>query len=183
MKPNTYEYELGSLRNEILEIVRQLPDITSREIATLLGHLNEGTIFSMVNKLKNDGVLLVTQGKPMMMKNGHKKTLATYRINPDPKPLPLVKNKNRKPTVAECRHEANMQVLRNKIAELESWKATAIKRYPDLGVSPAVFKARAMVAQEYTTMGNLDIAESVLAGERDDSPMMRLALKAMEATQ
>ena len=76
-----------------------------------------------------------------------------------------------------------MQALRNKIAELEAWKTKAVKMHPDLGISPAVSKARVMVAQEYTAMGNFDIAESVLAGERDDSPMMRLTLKAMEAAQ
>ena len=71
------------------------------------------------------------------------------------------------------------QSARDRIAELEAWKAAAIARYPDLAVAPEVLEARNLVADMLREDGDKLGAAEVLAGRRDHTPLVRVTLRAL----
>lgn len=170
----------GVTRNEILEIVRVMPGLTAKEIAELMPHCNASTIASVIHGLKISGALKVTGKKEIMRSNGWPTKAETFELSNDPTPN-VVRMKQREPTEAGL----HMQVkeLKAKVAELEGWQRDAIARYPDLAVDPVVLTARKLVAAEVRAGGDNNLADHVLAGHKDDTLMVRVAVKALEAAQ
>lgn len=82
--------------------------------------------------------------------------------------------------VSVLKYETRIKGLLVENQSLLQWKADAIARYPDLAVDPVVLKARQMVAAE---IGDSDKAsrDAVLAGQRDGTLQMRVAVKLLEA--
>lgn len=70
-------------------------------------------------------------------------------------------------------------MFQTELEELRRWKTEAIERYPDLAVSPIVLKARQMVAEEIGS-GDPTMRDAVLAGQRDGTITMRVAVKLLE---
>ena len=73
--------------------------------------------------------------------------------------------------------------LKQRIAELEQWKTTAIARFPDLGIDPIVLNARQIVSAELRSTndsGDRNAADAIMAGQRDNVLAMRLVIKMLE---
>lgn len=75
-------------------------------------------------------------------------------------------------------HAQETKRLQARIHHLEQWRDAAIARYPDLDVDPALLaKARQIVmrASDITTA----LADDILAGEWDHTPIMKATLEAL----
>lgn len=169
----------GTTNNEILEIIRLMPGLTSTEIAELMPHVKKTTIAPAVHMLKNLGAIKTEGHKLITCANGKPKPVPTYVLSNEPTSN-VVKMKQREPTEVGLR--AQLESLKVKVSELEAWKADAIARYPDLAVDPVVLKARKLVASELRTSGDTNLASEVEAGRKDSTLMMRVTIKALEET-
>lgn len=69
--------------------------------------------------------------------------------------------------------------LRARVAELEAWQADALRRFPDLAVPEIVVRAQRIAANAVREK-NPDMAEAILAGQRNDSPIMLATIAALE---
>lgn len=174
MTHNRSDYSTS--RREVLEIIRELPDSTSREIASLMPHMNPATVAATVNKLKMEGIVIESGSKVLDITNGTR-TFVTYAISPNPTPV-VARMKRTAPSEAAL--HLRIKELEATIAELRVWKDAAISRYPDLAVSPIVLKARKLVAEELRAGGDPALAEQVSLGRKDDTLMMRVTIKALE---
>jgi hypothetical protein len=163
--------KLTQINADILEVIRTLPGITREEIIELMPDTPPGTVASTLTKLERRGLVTVA-GKPSPKPKG-RRTIKSYTVstNPNPVAAPVRKLKNRTPTATG--YEARIEALNAKIAELESWKADAIKRYPDLAVPPEMLTARKIIAE---TLGD----KTALHGGFDNAPIMRATLRALE---
>lgn len=172
-----FQGENNQTRREILEALREFPGSTSRELALLIPHIPEGTLFAAISKLTAEGVLRRNGFKQIVMSNGRNKSQPTYEVNL----ASLLKIANRrKADSAQDVDDAKVKELEAKVAELTAWKRDAIERYPDLAISPLVLRARELVAAEMRASFDNKFADEVLAGQRDSSPMMRVTLKVLE---
>lgn len=160
-----------TIQKEILEIVRELPGVTSEEITALMPHTTRQSVRHELKRLAFKGKIdRVIKKKPG---EGGRQPYA-YSISQTGKPPLKLVPKKAPPVVSECLVSA----LRAEIAELKAWKAEAIRRYPDLGVPPEVLAARKIVAE--TMSGDKMFVDSLMRGEKDNLPIMKVALKAME---
>lgn len=75
---------------------------------------------------------------------------------------------------------ARLDAANAKVAELEEWKADAIKRFPDLAVDPAVIQARKRVAAMFRSDGDSMKADAALSGQMDNTPIMRAVTATIE---
>ena len=64
----------------------------------------------------------------------------------------------------------------SEVKELREWKAKAIARFPELGLDPAILKARAHVSKILRDEGNEAKAVMVEMGELDSGEMMRAVI-------
>lgn len=166
-------------RAEVLEIIREMPGVSSVEILQLMPHVSKASVFSMVHLLKKQGVITVNGSKTMRTGKVERK-LPTFVLGANPTPN-VVRMKRKAPTEAGL----NMQIkdLNERIAELEAWKRDAIARYPDLAVEPVVLKARKIVADEVRAGGDAALADHILRGLKDETLMMRVTIKALEEAE
>ena len=162
---------------EVLEIIREMPGLTSMEILQLMPHKSRASVTSMVFWLKGKGVIKEGTKKPVTMRNGKTKSVPTYVLSDNPAPN-VVKMKRKAPTEAAL----HMQIkqLNAQISELEAWKRGAISRYPDLAVDPTVLKARKLVAEEVRAGGDHMLADQIARGLKEETLMMRVTIKALE---
>ena len=167
----------GETQAEVLEIIREMPGVTSAEIVALMPHRSKASITSMVFWLKNKGTIEESGKKIVAMKNGVPKHVATYTLSSNPTPN-IVKMKRKAPTEAALHMQIKQLV--NTITELEAWKRDAISRYPDLAVDPTVLKARKLVSEEVRAGGDHTLADQIMLGRKDDTLMMRVTIKALE---
>jgi len=186
--------EHGTLRAEITAIIRDLPGVTSRQIAEFLPNSNRSSIVSALNSLTTDGVVVVS-GKseaPATSARGPRSftlyhySLASQNQGTDTVTEPIYRRPS-KPTTApvtDVTHDelrARIRTLEATVSELELWKKEAVARYPDLTVDPVVLKARRLVAEEVRASGDHTLADRILAGAKDDGLMVRVTIKALEA--
>lgn len=164
--------------NAILEVVRELPDITSRELYTFVPDVPKGTVSSIVHHLKAKGVLVESGDKFLPTLKGDR-AFPTYRVSDNPTP-PVPKLKNNKPTDAALKMV--IEELRNQISELEAWKKNALERHPDLAVDPVVLKAREIVAAELRASGDNTLADLVVSGAKDNTMLVKVTAKALETS-
>lgn len=167
----------GDTRAEVLEIIREMPNLTSPEIATLMPHVNKQTVMCMINYLKKTGVVTVGGKKDRTGEGGWVRAIPTYTLSTNPTPN-VVKMKRKAPTEAAL--HIQIRQLNEKLAELEAWKRDAISRYPDLAVDPIILKARKLVSAEVRAGGDTALADQIVMGRKDDTLMMRVTVKALE---
>lgn len=171
-KPNT--------REEVLEIIREIPGCTTAEIRALMPHVSYNAVATMIHTLKTQGIIEVKDTKETIRSDGKVNTVPTYVLSSNPTPN-VVKLKRKAPTEAAL----HMQIrqLQEQIATLEAWKADAIARYPELAVAPVVLRARKLVAEELRAGGDPTLAQHVERGEKDTTLMMRVTIKALEESE
>lgn len=173
--------KMTDARKEVIEILTNLPDSTTRDVSTLMPHVPFGTTASVLHLLKLEGIVEESGHNEITTADGKKRKQTTYRISANPTPVPVepkVKRKQQGPTNAG--YEARITELKAQIAELEQWKADAISRFPDLAVSPMVVIARKLVADEVRKSGDNRLADEIIAGRNDNTMLMRVTLKALE---
>lgn len=161
-------------KQEILEVVREMPGLTTSDVIDLMPHVPRGTVASSLNSLCAQGKVLRAT-KPREGKYG-RANVAIYTINPTPKP-PIKQRKITTPTPTAL--EAQLSEARAKVAELTLWKENAIHRYPDLDVDPVVLEARKIVAAELDAMSDHALAEQVRSGKKDNILPMRVTVAAL----
>lgn len=162
--------------DEVLEVIRNLPDCKSEEIQQLVSHASPSVIRQILSSLYQQGVIIrhtIKRGA------GEGRSPYFYRINPNPDqpPPPPVQRKVTQPTEAGL--QAQVEALKARVAELEAWRADAIARFPDLDVDPVVLEARKIVAKELRDGGDSVMAEQVLAGHKDTTLPMRATVAAL----
>lgn len=167
-------------RDEVLEIVREMPGLTTNEIHALMPHTSRAALNSMVTYLTARGDILRTEGKQEMGPKGIARRNPTYAISSNPTPK-AVKHKVKEPSTTAL--HATIKELHDKIADLEAWKQAAIARYPVLGVPPIVARARKLVAAEVRAGGDNALADQIIAGAKDATLMVRVAIKALEESE
>ena len=166
-----------TVREKVFEVVRAMPGLTAREIATLVPDARYSAVTQVLCIYSAKGELLQEQkdNPAYSSSNRARKTISIYSVNPCPKPVAR-KMKLREPTAAGF--HANMAALRDRVAELEQWKAAAIARFPDLGVDPVIIAARRLVAKQ-ANMTDRHLADEVMAGRRDNVLAMQVAIEAL----
>ena len=164
-----------SAEQEIKAVLKELPDLTARELFCLIPDISEAAISTALYSMKNRGMFTINR-KAVPVKNGHR-TFPSYTLNPDPKP-PSKPMKLKAPT--EVGLQARLDEANAKIAELEEWKTSAIARFPDLAVDPAIIKARKIVAAELKAAGDCGLAEQVLRGLKDETMLVKVTARALE---
>lgn len=164
-------------RREVLEAIREFPGSTSRELHDVLPHIPLATLCGVISRLHSEGVLKYGVGRVITMANGRPKTQRTHEIDPDF----LLKSPRRKPSKKPSVLVDNrVRELEVQLAELKAWKEDAIARYPDLKVDPLVLRARQLVAEELRASDEPKMAEDVMAGYKDGSPLMRVTIRVLE---
>jgi hypothetical protein len=164
--------------NAILEVIRELPDITSRELYTFVPHIAKGTVSSIIHNLKVRGVLVENGSKALPTLKGVR-SYPAYRVSDNPVP-PVPKLKNDKPTDAAL--QMRIDELSRQVCELAAWKTDALARYPDLAVDPIVLKAREIVAAELRATGDNALADLVMSGAKDNAMLVKVTITALETS-
>lgn len=169
----------STLKGEILEILRELPGLTTQEILELMPHTTRSSVFSLVSKLVRSGAVEVAGTKPGAPRQigGKPYPISTYRISANPTPN-VVQMRRKQPS--ETALTVRIKELEDRIAELTVWKNAAIARYPDLAVDTVVLKARKLVAEEVRAGGDVALADQIIAGNKDATLMVRVTIKALE---
>lgn len=133
--------------HEVVEIVENLPGITSAEVLALMPHEPKVNIHRHLSYLAKIGRITRRVERPF-------KHFPGSNEKPKPKAIPLASTR--------------IHDLEAKIAELQQWKAMAIARFPDLAVDPVVMQARRIAieaAPEYK--------DEIERGRRDNSALIR----------
>ena len=166
---------MRTTREEITEIVREMPGVTQTEIMELMPHVPCTTVSSMLNTMYVSGEV-VRESKPTVAKRG-RSTVFAYTMNPDPLQKPPA-HTIRKTQPTSVAFESRIAELEAKIAELKAWKRAAIERFPDLDVDPVVLEARKIVAAEIET-SDPSLASQVRSGVKDNILPMRVTIAAL----
>ena len=164
-------------RAEVLEIIRTIPEVTSSEIRELMPHVTVGAVTSMVHWLKKRGDIENGTTKSKLKSDGVWLKVPTYKVSDTPKRKAHT-FKLKAPTLVAV--SATVEELNEKVANLEAWKAEAIRKYPELAVAPVVLRARKLVAEELRASGDHALAKHVMDGAKDESMLIRVAAKALE---
>lgn len=182
---DTFSKENVSARVEILEAIREFPGSSSREIATLLPNLPESTVFSIISKLLGAGVIKTSATPKMItMKDGRTKSQRTFEINMDYMLKSRSINGTKPKSHARIQNlEKQVAGLKAEVSALTAWKNAALKRFPDLAVSPIMLKARKIAANTLYEADNSSLADAILAGKRDDHVAVKIAIEAMKDAQ
>lgn len=163
--------------NKIMETLSLFPNITSAEVMDLLPELPKSSVYTFLSKGAAKGMLVEGPKKYPPTGEGYKQR--TYAVNPNYTPKQRHIQTPVKPT--EAGFNARIEELHAKLAELESWKADAIARFPDLAVPPLVLTARKLAADEVRAGGDSALANQIMAGQKDGTMLVRVTLKALES--
>lgn len=157
----------GIVRPEVARIIKELPGITAAEIAEFIPGQTADTISAALSVMYRRG--------------GYRREQEGYGYRywcDDSAPPPVVPRKVNTQTEAGARAECVL--LREKVAELEAWKADAIARFPTLAVPPLVLKAREIVAEEYRASGDTCGAKEAVEGKRDHTMLIKAVVRSLE---
>lgn len=176
-KPMEFVTDRRKTRDEVLEVIREMPGLTTNEIHALMPHISRAAVNSMITFLTARGDIVRTEGKVEVGPKGVSRRNPTYAISSDPMPK-AVKHKVKEPSTAAL--HVTIKELHDKIVDLEAWKQAAISRYPDLAVPPVVLRARKIVAAEVRAGGDHTLADQIMAGTKDSTLMVRVTIKALE---
>lgn len=161
---------MATTKDDVLEVIRELPGLTPAQIAEHVTHINPGVVRQVLSKLTAKGEVLRELRGPQAFGTG--RSPYVYRFNPTPTPLPA-KLKLVGPTPAGL--QVQLQELKAQVRELQQWKNDATVRYPDLAVDPLVLKARKIAAARLEGVARDD----VLAGRKDKCPIMLATIDAL----
>ena len=170
---------MRTIKEELREVIANLPGITAHDMKELMPHVNYSTLTARLQMLYLEGVVLREKvPNPNFGKVGKAiRSVYSYKLNPDPKPVPPAQPmRNTTPSTAGL--TARLDELTNKVKELEAWKANAIARYPDLDVDPVVLDARKIVAAELDGSDST-LADQVRKGLKDNILPMRVTIAAL----
>ena len=152
-------------------VFRQFPEgLTSFELIDLLD--DEGDKASATSRLSH----FVKEG--LAKKSGSRACTKTGRSG-------AVYVPNGKPFAERIPHPHGPKplpksILDNELKELRAFKADAIKRFPELMLSPKIIKARKVWADALRSEGQIGKASIVDSGGLDDTEQMRVLLHALE---
>ena len=158
-----------STKSEVIEVVRELPGLSSGDIVSMMPHVNPQTVYASLNSLMNRGEL---------RREGQRREEYRWHLGNGVPP-----RKFSPPNVTSGAHSKDSEIivaLKAQIKELETWKAEAIQRYPDLAIPPLLKRAREIVASELRESGDRNGAADVEKGARDGTLPVRLVLKMLE---
>jgi len=160
-----------SIQSEVEEIVREMGPVTALEVIELMPHVTRQQVYSRLNSLEVEG--RVSSEKVPDPKDDRRK-VNRYTIGGTPRPKA---HKRKVPT--NQTQVVNTAGYREKIAELEAWKADAIARFPELAVDPDVLKARKIVHKMLMEGGDRNLAADVIAGKKDETMLVRACVAAL----
>ena len=143
---------MSNLTQEILEIVREMPKATTKEIEQLMSHASATRVRRLLLQMSNTGRLIRHKVKT----NRSGRAPSAYELNPD-------WNGNAVKLVQPD--------LTAELRELRQWKAEALLRYPDLAVDPNMLRARTIVAAQ--AGDDHRARDEILGGKRDTSLAVR----------
>lgn len=192
---NTRNY--GPTCSEILEIVRTMPGVTAKEVKDLMPHRSSSSVSSGLSKLYKLGAVACSEKVKRIKANGipyyeakyvlGDGTLPQYKLtngggNVSSKPLNNKKfgGAGRGKRQTDSGMQATIDALRAEVIELKQWKTDAIERFPELAVPPIMMRARKLVAKELEAAGDRNLAMQVMAGTKDGTLMVRVAVAALE---
>lgn len=162
-----------TIKSEILEIVREMGPINARDIMLLMSHQTRSNVTARLSELEARGAIHSESVPDKVSPTGRVKVYRYCEIAPRPK---LVKRKLTKPTPIAMAY--NETALRQRITELEAWKADAIKRYPDLAVAPEILKARAIALEMLAGERSHSELELIRIGQKDGTVLIRAIVRA-----
>lgn len=158
-----------TLRERLYDAITQCEGLRSDELAVLL-ECTRTQVNEQALHLLKDGKIRREVDRESLSK---KKPYVYFKGTGEPQFSERKKRKITEPT-AEGWH-ARYDELVIHARELEEWKAEAIRRYPDLAVPEIVLRARRIAART-----NPDFSDSLLAGKKDESPLMKAVIAALE---
>ncbi len=196
---------MASVSDQVLEIIRQLPDSTGKDIVELLPTVPKGSVAAALTNLYKGRKVTRT---PTRTEND--RPTFKYQLVDDPSKVPTPKVKQYRSRGAPHRvkiEEVNAAIggrtgpsvvqtdfiasqskasmrgrirqLEDEVASLRTWKADALERYPDLAVDQTTLTARKLVAKILRDGGDTQGADNVLHGSRDGSMIMRATVEAL----
>lgn len=159
---------------EIIDTLRMMPNRTGQELMDALPHIKRSTMYSALSTLRNNDAITISGQDPQFLGPDGEPTKMINRYSATDTPFP-----KRKPPKRQG-YKGIANALKDQVAELQRWKANAIKQYPDLAVPSSVLKARKAVADEVAATGDSALADQIRRGDQDNSLMMRVTIKVME---
>lgn len=159
---------------EIIDTLRMMPNRTGQELMDALPHIKRSTMYSALSTLRNNDAITISGQDPQFLGPDGEPTKMINRYSATDTPFP-----KRKPPKRQG-YKGIANALKDQVAELQRWKANAIKQYPDLAVPSSVLKARKVVADEVAATGDSALADQIRRGDQDNSLMMRVTIKVME---
>lgn len=159
---------MKTLKEEVFEIVGQMPNLTAGEIRQLTSKPTGNSVYSILSNLKSVGIVSVASGR--------------YTLLPGAE-LGKVRTPTRRKSVVQtpAGEAETCRLLREEVRELLAWKEAAIARFPDLAVDPLVLKARQIVSTTFLAQGDAEQAKNANLGKLDGRPIMIATLAALES--
>jgi len=164
----------------IEDTVKSCEGLSTAEISELLG-IERTTVNRSLVRAITRGVLR-REAEIVVSESGHSVRLFRYfKGDGKPQPLPPRHRRRRRggdngqPAATDAGWQARYEEVLHRLKQLEEWRRVAIERHPDLTVPDVVIQARRIAAK-----ANPDFADSLLSGAKDDSPIMRAVLAAIE---
>jgi hypothetical protein len=151
---------MTSVKQEVISVLKQLPNLTRYEIADLIPDRPKSSVLKTVQVLEKSGRIVCPkdQMKPNPQPRGPKLLKAYSLGNGVPRkaePLPLASKE---------------------LEELRAFRAMALERHPELAVPEVVMRARGIVIQYV----DKDLAALVKSGRKDECPIMKAVVHALE---
>lgn len=172
--------DIAATRELVVDVIRQMPGMTSKEITALISGANHTVVRSdILPELYRAGIVDRELGQANKPCAGRQPYIYSIATNPTPRKVE-VKPKMRRKKPSATGYEAQIAELKAQVHELEQWKAAAIGRFPDLAVADVVVKARKIVAAQLRESGDPKRADDTLAGRCDTTVLMKSVVAALE---
>lgn len=184
-------------RDTVAAVLAANPGISSFEVSRHLPHFPLGTVSSSLSTLKAERRICVSGHKAQRYDDGKIRTVPVYHLtacNKNRKLTAQYPNAVFRPAPVESSEPVGLEAVRidqlettvteleNRVRELKAWKANAIQQYPELNVPAALLRARNAMAQAMRDNNSGVEASKIMAGDWDDTVVMKALLKAMENT-
>lgn len=168
-------------RNKVLQTIGMFPNTTTNEIVDLLPEISRISLQSTISRLFKNDVLIKGSPKIEIREGGKPYSARTYIVNPNavgrlkratsPKPASVL---------TDAGLNARIEELKREVQELKAWKNDALERFPELAVPPLLLRARKFAADEARSSGDNQLATSIMCGHKDNTLLVRVALKVLE---
>lgn len=165
--------------SEILEVVKAMPGVSGADVCALCPEISPREASKALSVMYSQGVLtrrfapIEREDSKRGGARGH--FCCTVNDHPEPTP-PAPVRQRRSPTLGGL--AVQVAELKARIAELEAWKADALKRYPVLAIPPIVIRARRITTEALRDVDR-PTADRIEAGLMDRSPIMLATIHAL----